>query len=244
MLEGRQTQFLMEIIKYGTQTIRFEVCRTIRKTLGIEVHPDLSVWAIAPELATIDAINSKILKRAAWILKQQAFFQQFLPRIPERQFVSGETHYYLGRRYVLKIRDGNKNNVKLKGSELIVYTCVEPTLELIQNQLTSWYFSHAIRIFDSKIEYSLLLFTKYKIKKPDFEIRRMKNRWGSCTPNGKIILNPELIKAPVTCIEYVIIHELCHLIYPNHSKEFYHLLSELCPTWQKLKIKLETTMCV
>lgn len=234
----------MGTIEYGTSTIYFEVHRADRKTLGIEVHPDLSVWAIAPELTTIDVINSKILKRAAWILKQQAFFQQFLPRIPGRQFVSGETHYYLGKRYVFKIRKAQENKVKLKGSELIVYTCNEPTSELIQNQITSWYFNHAKRIFDSKIENSLLLFTKYKIKKPEFEIRRMKNRWGSCTPSGKIILNPELIKVPAKCIEYVIIHELCHLIHPNHSKQFYHLLSKLCPSWQKLKIILETTFRV
>jgi predicted metal-dependent hydrolase len=220
------------------------MCRADRKTLGIEVYPDLSVLAIAPKRAKIDAIKSKILKRAAWIIKQQAFFQQFLPRIPERQYVPGETHYYCGKRYVLKLRSANVNDVKLKGSELIVFTSVEPTLELIQNQLTSWYFAHANRIFDSKIENALFLFSKYKIKKPKFEIRRMKNRWGSCTPNGKIILNPELIKAPGICIDYVIIHELCHLIYPNHSKDFYHLLSEICPSWQKLKIKLETTICI
>ena len=232
----------METIEYGTRRISFEVRRADRKTLGIEVHPDLSIWAIAPEQATVDAIRSKILKRAAWILKQQSFFQQFLPRIPERQYILGETHNYLGRRYVLKIRKGAENNVKLKGSELIVFTAAEPNSELIRNLLTSWYYDHAKRIFDQKIENALQLFTKYKIEKPEFEIRRMKNRWGSCTPQGKIILNPELIKTPGHCIDYVIIHELCHLVHPNHSKEFHRLQVELNPRWQRWKTKLELIM--
>lgn len=232
----------MEVIEYGMRTISFTIQRADRKTMGIEVHPDLSVRAIAPENASIDMIKSKIIKRAAWIVKQQNYFQQFLPRMPERQYVSGETHYYCGKRYILKLRKAEVNDVKLRGSEITVFTSVEPTFELVKNQLASWYFAHAKRIFESKIEKSLLLFTKYKIKNPEFEIRRMKNRWGSCTPNNKIILNPELIKAPGNCIDYVIIHELCHLIYPDHSKDFYHLLSEVCPTWQKLKNKLETNL--
>jgi predicted metal-dependent hydrolase len=234
----------MEVVQYGTRNISFAILRVDRKTLGIEVHPDLSVWAIAPENSKIDSIKSKIIKRAAWIVKQQNYFQQFLPRIPERQYEPGETHFYMGRRYVLKIRKGAKNEVKLKGSEIIILTNNEPSLNLIKNQLTSWYFVHAKRIFESKIEKSLLLLKKYKINNPEFEIRRMKNRWGSCTPNNKIILNPELIKAPGICIDYVIIHELCHLIYPDHSKEFYQLLSDICPTWQKIKNKLEKSMVV
>ena len=230
----------METIEYGTRRISFEVRRADRKTLGIEVHPDLSIWAIAPEQATVDAIRSKILLRASWIIKQQAFFQQFLPRIPERQYISGETHYYLGRRYVLKIRNGAENNVKLKGSELTVSTSAEPNSELIRNLLTSWYYEHAKRIFDQKIENALRLFTKYKIEKPEFEIRRMKNRWGSCTPQGKIILNPELIKTPGLCIDYVIIHEMCHLVHPSHSKSFYELQENLNPAWKRWKNKLES----
>jgi predicted metal-dependent hydrolase len=229
----------METIQYGTRTISFTIQRANRKTLGIEVHPDLSIWAIAPENATIDAIRLKIIKRAAWIVKQQGFFQQFLPRVPERQYVPGETHSYLGRRYVLKIRKESKNDVKLKGSELIVFSPDDLAPSEVQNLLTAWYYQHARRVFEQKIDKALKLFRKHNIKRPEFEIRRMKNRWGSCTPQGKILLNPELIKALGACIDYVIIHELCHLIYPSHSDEFYRLQESLNPDWKKWKNKLE-----
>lgn len=232
----------MESIQYGTQTIHFHLKRADRKTLGIEVHPDLSVHVIAPLKAKKGTINEKIIKRSQWITKQRKFFEQFLPRTPERQYVSGETHLYLGRRYVLRIRKGTSDNVKLKGGELIVNYTKQNNTDHIKHLLTSWYYNHARRIFDQKQNEIIKLFSTFKINHPDFEIRRMKNRWGSCTKSGKIILNPELIKAPSRCIDYVIIHELCHLVHPNHGKEFYKLQELLNPNWEKWKMKLEAFM--
>lgn len=229
----------MESVQYGTQKIHFHLQRVDRKTLGIEVHPDLSVWAKAPVRSSLKDVKEKILKRASWITKQQRYFEQFLPRTPERQYVSGETHLYLGRRYLLRIRKGQKDEVKLKGAELIIYYTKDKSIEHLRNLLTGWYYDHANRKFEAKIDAALELFKSYKIDKPEFEIRRMKNRWGSCTPQGKIILNPELIKAPGSCIDYVIIHEMCHLVHPNHSKEFYLLQEKLNPGWGRWKNRLE-----
>ena len=109
-------------IKYGTSIIRYSVSRSNRKTLAIEVHPDLSIKVVAPQKAAISAIQEKILKRAHWIRKQQHYFEQFLPRTPEREYVSGETHYYLGRQYILRVRKSTEDSVKLKGGELLVKT--------------------------------------------------------------------------------------------------------------------------
>ena len=111
----------MEQVNYGTKSILFHLKKANRKTLGIEVHPDLSIWAIAPQKTSVEDVKKIILKRASWILKQQRYFEQFLPRTPEREYVSGETHLYLGRRYILRIRKGLEDIVKLKGGELIVY---------------------------------------------------------------------------------------------------------------------------
>ena len=73
-------------------------------------------------------------------------------------------------------------------------------------------------------------------------IKRMSKRWGSCTPKGRIVLNPEIIKTSSKCIEYVVIHELCHLIYPNHSNDFFRLQKKIMPEWEKWKMKLEKTL--
>lgn len=229
----------MEEVEYGTQIIYFHFKKVDRKTLGIEVHPDLSIWAIAPLKSSLKEVKALVLKRARWIVKQQHFFEQFLPRTPEREYVSGETHLYLGRRYILRVRKGKTPTVKLIGGELIVYYTTDKSTTAIKHLLTGWYFNHAKCKFDTAIQSALSKFVTYKITYPAIEIRRMKNRWGSCTPNGKIILNPELIKAPARCIEYVIIHELCHLVHPNHNKQFYKLLNSILPESNTLKLKLE-----
>jgi len=82
-------------------------------------------------------------------------------------------------------------------------------------------------------------FKQFNLESPSWEIKRMAKRWGSCTPKGKILLNPELIKAPGRCIEYVIVHELCHLVYHSHNKDFYNLQKQIMPNWEKWKKRLE-----
>ena len=241
MSEGSKEQLLMEKVAYGTSEISFHLKRANRKTLGIEVHPDLSVWAVAPLHSSVHEIREKILKRGAWILKQQRYFDQFLPRTPERQYVSGETHLYLGRRYILKTQKSDAQSVKLLGGKLLVSTKNNSTSE-IKHELTQWYYDHGTRVFTEILEEQLKAFDKYKIDLPQLEIRRMKNRWGSCHSHGKIILNPEIIKAPKKCIEYVITHELCHLVIPNHSRAFYELQETVFPNWEKWKARLEEIM--
>ena len=226
-------------IKYGTSSIRYSISRSNRKTLAIEVHPDLSIKVIAPQKATISAIREKILKRAQWIRKQQHYFEQFLPRTPEREYVSGETHLYLGRKCILRVRKSLEDSVKLKGCELIVKTDNPKSKNQVRQTLANWYYHHALAKFDESISEALIHFKNYKLQRPQLVIRRMPRRWGSCTPNGRILLNPEIIKAPSKCIDYVVIHELCHLIHHNHSMAFYDLQSKVMPDWEKWKLRLE-----
>ena len=226
-------------VKYGTSVIRYSINRSDRKSLAIEVHPDLSIRVVAPRKAAISEIQEKILKRAQWIRRQQYYFEQFLPRTPKREYVSGETHYYLGRQYILRVRKSNEEMVKLKGGELVVMT-VKPNDSIqVKQTLANWYYHHAIRKFEESIEISLNQFKEYKLAKPKLVIRRMTRRWGSCTPNKMIIINPEIIKATSKCIDYVVVHELCHLIHHNHSQAFYDLQNKVMPDWEKWKLRLE-----
>lgn len=242
MPESSQEQFLVEKVSYGTTEIAFHLQRTHRKTLAIEVHPDLTVWAIAPENASLSDIQEKLIKRGAWIVKQQRYFEQFLPRTPERQYVPGETHFYLGRRYVLRVREDKTASVKLKNGELIVSLKNKNSQESIKQHLTKWYYDHAMKKFEAILQEKFNLFQAHSVAYPEMIIRRMNKRWGSCHSNGTIILNPELIKAPTRCIEYVIVHELCHLIHPNHNQKFYDLQATKMPDWKKWKDKLEVML--
>lgn len=229
-------------VNYGNILLEFFIKRSARKTLAIEVYPDLSIQVIAPIASTINDIKEKVLKRGRWILKQQSYFEQFLPRTPQREYVSGESHLYLGKKYLLKIRESQKQEVKLKGGELMVYVPKTSDSFLVKKQLAKWYYNHAQKRFSSCIDDSLEKFSKYDLTKPPLVIKRMSKRWGSCTPNGQIILNPEIIKAPSKCVEYVVIHELCHLVHQNHSRQFYDLQREIMPDWEKWKSRLERTL--
>ena len=226
-------------VDYGTTHIEFTIERAARKTLAIEVHPDTSVQVIAPIDTSVDAIKQKVLGRSKWIAQQQQYFEQFLPRAPQQEYVSGETHLYLGRRYLLKIRTSSEMSVKLTGGELQVFLPDVSNKNSTKRLLAGWYYEHARKKFSNCMLKSLKKLEKYKLKEPSLEIKRMNKRWGSCTPKGKIILNPEIIKAPSKCIEYVVIHELCHLIHPNHSKEFFALQKTIMPDWEKWKDRLE-----
>jgi len=229
-------------IAYGNTMLDVEVEFSSRASLSLEVNPDLTIRVIAPEKTTLGLIEEQVLKKGSWIIKQLDFFQQFLPRTPERQYVSGETHLYLGRKYVLKIRKADKNRVKLMGGELRVFVVELGSSELVKRLLTEWYYNHAKRRFNHVIDDCLSRFKKYGVERPPLVVKRMSKRWGSCTPKNKVILNPEIIKAPAKCIEYVVVHELCHLVHANHSSSFYELQSEVMPNWEKWKLKLEKVM--
>ena len=228
----------MPQIQYGTKYITFSVAEKKRKSIAIEVHPDTSVQIKAPFDCSIDDIKKIVSKRSRWIITQQKFFEQFLPETPKREYVIGETHKYLGRKYILKIEKSDENKVNIKGSFIVVKTQNDSS-ENVKHLLTEWYYKRASKIFEKVYNDALKKFNQYKIQKPEMQIKRMKKRWGSYTSSGNITINPELIKASSGCIEYVFIHELCHLIERNHSKKFYYLLEQIAPDWKHWKLKLE-----
>lgn len=229
----------MKTLQYGTQTLEYELEFRDRKTLSIEVHPDLSLKVIAPKKAEQEDIENKIIKRAGWIAKQRKYFEQFLPGIPERQYVPGETHYYLGRSYTLKINKDGGKEVKLLGGHFQVHSKTGQPHE-VKALLTQWYFNHAQVKFREAFADALQALNHYDIGKPNFEIRRMANRWGSCTPKGQIYLNPDLVRAPYRSIFYVCLHELIHLVIPNHTRDFYTLQGQLMTDWEKWKERLDS----
>jgi len=226
-------------IKFGRSIIQVHVVFEPRKRLSITVHPDMRVTAKAPNEHSIEKINKYLVKRAPWIFRQLNYFEIFQPIPPNRKYVSGETHYYLGRQYRLKIRKGDKAQVKLIGRFFQMELSDTKNRSKAKKLMLQWYSIHAkqllIRQFEKYIEY----FIKLGVPKPNLYFRRMRKRWGSCSKSGNIMLNIELVKAPLYCIDYIIIHELCHLVYPQHNNGFYILLKRIMPDWEKRKERLE-----
>jgi len=230
-------------IHFGSKIILFRLEYSDRQTLGITVTPDMEVLVKAPADTSIEKIKEKVRKKAPWIIKQQSFFLSFQPKTPQRKYISGETHLYLGRQYRLKVISDKlkvvSETVKLKGQFLEVYTADPTKAKLI---VKSWYLEKAnekIKPLAQQLFENFIAKNKLSLLTFQFSFRNMPTRWGSCTPKGRIILNPELIKAPKGCIEYVIIHELCHLIHHDHTQKFLDLQTKEMKDWEKWKMKLE-----
>jgi predicted metal-dependent hydrolase len=230
---------MIQELQYGSKKISYYLEFSKRKTLGITVTPDMDVLVKAPEGTPQKCIEEKLEKRARWILKQQSYFLSFYPKISEKQYRGGESHLYLGRQYRLRVITAKKNEAHFTGREINVYHTPKKTVKSV---LVNWYRHRAKQKFAEIAEPWIQRFELYGVQPEGLFIQVMSTRWGSCTAKGKIILNPELIKAPKACIEYVIIHELCHLIHKHHTHKFFQLQSSLMPDWEKWKNKLETIM--
>jgi predicted metal-dependent hydrolase len=226
-------------VQYGTTTIHYHVRYARRKTLGISVHPDLRVTVTAPEQTEAADIEAKVLKRAPWILRQQRDFQRYLPHLPPRQYVSGETHRYLGRQYRLKVIEDQEERVKLAQGRFFIYVRDKTDTERVKILLDRWYRNHARRVFLERLDACYPRAERLGAPYPEVDIRVYKTRWGSCNSPDRIALNLKLIQVPKRYIDYVVMHELCHLIERNHSPRFRELLDRAMPDWRERKRELD-----
>lgn len=230
-------------VQYGEHRIDFDILRRDRTTLEIAVEPDASVVIAAPHEAPLSAIEEKVRKRAAWIRRQQRYFIQFLPRTPDRQYVAGETHLYLGRQYRLKVVPHVQATVKLLRGFIVVQTHRPARVEVTRELVEAWYRQRAHAKFAERLEINLLRFPAPADFRPKgLIIRQLRQRWGSMSPASRLLLNLRLIEAPQDAIDYVITHELCHIAVPHHGPEFFDLLNRVLPDWQKRKRRLEHAM--
>lgn len=228
-------------INYGSRVIKFQLDRAGRRSLRIIVYPDFKIRVFAPLSISDSEVIKKVKAKASWIVKHLKEFESYHPLTPPRKFISGETHYYFGRQYRLKIEKGIENYVLLKGAFIHVLT-KEDNPKYISGLLDEWYRERASVYFNEILAAKMPLFERYKISQPVLSIRKMNKRWGSCSPSGRITLNLELMKAPRASIEYVIAHELCHLVHRDHSAKFYSLQEKVMPDWKKWKDRLEKIM--
>jgi hypothetical protein len=230
-------------IEYGGHVIEFAVIRRKRTTLEIAVEPDATVVVAAPLSASLERITEKVRKRALWVRQQQHFFLQFVPRTPPRRYVPGETHLYLGRQYRLKVIFGGRPGVKLLRGFMLVASSSPKQTDVTRDLVNAWYRARAHKWFADRLEVNLLRFSNPERVRPSgLIIRHLRQRWGSMSPGHRMVLNERLIQAPVYAIDYVITHELCHVLQPTHGPMFFRLLNRVLPDWESRKQRLEEVM--
>jgi len=232
----------MNKFKYKDIEIAYNLIEQPRKTLAIIVKPTQDIVIKVPESIEQSKIDKFIMKKAIWISKQQKYFSQFNSEDFKKEYVSGESFLYLGRKYKLLIKKAiDKESVVLNKGILQVFTYNSKDSDNIQKLLENWYENKRIKIFDECYKKAIKLFgydNKFTIK-----TRKLNKRWGSyLSKNKAIILNPKLIQASRAYVQYVIIHELCHYIHKEHNSKFYELLYSKLPNWKQLKTELEIQM--
>lgn len=225
-------------LPYGDSSLTFMVHRrpTLHSKIRIHVLPNAQVEVEAPTAAHDQDVFAALLKRARWITERIAEAQAKHTHVTPRTYVSGESHFYLGRRHPLKIAVGSRSVALRQG--LLMVTVPSVTTEVVKNALDGWYRERAQDYFTRRLA-ALCPEVPWLSAAPPIRLRTMRRQWGSCSPSGSINLNPHLIRAPRECVDYVLLHEICHIREHNHSKEFYALLDKVHPGWRPIKARLD-----
>lgn len=228
-------------IRYGEREIRFDVVLNdlLDSKVRIHVYPNARVEVEVPHGTLPKAVTAAVTKRARWITSQLLEMEETRRHALVREYVSGETHFYLGRRYQLKVvedRDAG-SLVQLKGG-LLRIVLPRANATAVKRRLNVWYRERAGIYFRKRLV-ELIGKTPWVEQTPSVSLVTMRRQWGSCSPSGSINLNPNLIRAPRECVDYVLLHEMCHIREHNHSREFYALLDQTYPGWRPVKARLD-----
>jgi predicted metal-dependent hydrolase len=234
-------KLVAQSLQYGDQKIPYSVNFQSEATRKLSIHvlPSGAVRVDAPLDASLAEIKRAVAKRARWLNDLTGKIRERRVHVLPREYVSGESHLYMGRRYLLKVRAVQQiePSVKLRQGRFDI-TTRDRDPDVVRSLLTDWYRSRARNTFGERLSLMSARLPWLKLP-PRWKLLSMKRQWGSCSPSGVISLNPSLIKAPSACIDYVLLHELCHLKHHNHSRYFYRLMDRQMPGWPAVKDRLD-----
>lgn len=230
---------------YNEKVIEFEVIYRKRKTLSIEVNLEGKVRVIAPIKLESKRILEVVEKKANWICKKQDELMQRNSIRKVNKYINGETYLYLGKEYVLELHCSSelKNpKVIIKGN--IIKICYkEISDDIVKAILELWYRKKTMEIVTARVEFYKKFF---HISPKELKVKQQKRRWGSCTYDNRILFNWRISMAPIEVIDYIVVHEMCHMDFKDHSKNFWNRVKsimkdyELHQLWLKENgIKLE-----
>lgn len=215
--------------------LKVEVVRKAIKNLHLGVYPpDGRVRVAAPKRLSDDAVRVAVIDKLSWIRRQKASFAE-QPRQSAREMVGGECHYYLGRRYRLKrVETTGRGEVVLGRSNFMeLHTSPDASIEARRRILDRWYRE---RLKEMAAPLIKKWETTLDVALTHWGVRKMKTKWGSCNPERRrITVNLELAKKPPECLEYIVVHELAHLIVANHSDQFQALMDRHLPKWRSTR---------
>jgi predicted metal-dependent hydrolase len=227
-------------VRLGGEEIEYELRRSPRRTLGITVTYRGELQVTAPKTAKADQIERMLRRRKPWILRQMRETAALPAEMPEKEWVSGETHWYIGRQYRLRVRGADVPNIRLIGRYFEVGLPDPSDRRKVRELMARWYLARARDVFERRIARLILSVPRLGLDAaPPLIVRSIKLRWGSCSPAGRILMNVEAVKLPVGCIDYLLVHELCHLRHPRHDRAFWRHLDRCMPDWETRRRRID-----
>ena len=229
----------MDKIKIGNKKIEYRLIRTKRKTIGIYIRPGEGVLIRAPQRISNKKIQEVLFKKSNWIITKLEEVSKVLPPPVPLKFVNGEQIPYLGEYYELRIQsNGDKKGVIIDFDKIYFNIFINKNIEykdkrnLVKDSLIRWYRKQAGCKINERVE----KYQEYIGKKPvNIRIKNQKTIWGSCSSRGNLNFNWKLIMAPLPVLDYIVVHELVHLLYPNHSRRFWDFVEEIIPEYRDRK---------
>lgn len=230
----------MPTFQYGTTSIEYHIQHSpSKKDVIIAVDWNTGVSVIVPDGIDQERIEVVLRKKASWILRRLAEFKEIKPQTTHHEFISGEKFPYLGRQYRLKVTtEESTSNVSLAFQNGRFFAAVpkESSLswrqELLRLAFREWYITHGA----VKVRQRIKLFApRLGLEPSNVVIKDQQARWGSCTTNGTININWRTLMAPMRIVDYVIVHELGHMIHANHSSDFWAVVASVMPDYDERK---------
>jgi len=226
----------MRTVHYNGADIHYRLERKKVKNINLRIRIDGSVGVSAPYYVSAERIDGFVLSKGGYILNAVNKFAQMQAEARPAKYETGERIRLLGRDITLEVLPGQKDGVTLDGEKLCLTVKDMGDTAKKQRLVKRFLDEQCKAVFSDMVKKVHPAFAKYGIAMPVLKIREMKSRWGSCLVHkGTITLNRRLIEKPISCIEYVTVHEFCHFIHPDHSKAFYALLEEHMPNWKEQK---------
>lgn len=228
----------MPTFSYNGQVIEYKLNRKAKRNVNFRIKENGEICISAPRYVSKQELEKMILKKADWLINAQNKVISKTHNKIEPKIKNGSTTFFNGKPYHIKIMPSVSNDVYFNEDFIIIKIKSKyfKNDEYINKFFKNWLKEYEYWLCDKLIDKYLKVFKIYNLKKPELAIREMSSRWGSCIPaKNKITINQKLIYSPFKCLEYVVLHEVSHLIEANHSKKFYSVVESAMPDWKERK---------
>jgi predicted metal-dependent hydrolase len=228
-------QAICHTLDLDGRTVRAWLLRSRGRRVRIVVQPDGRITVHAPVRMPEEQVWRFVRGKTRWLVRTLRQVDDYI-RLPHPDRIgAGDAVAFLGVAHPVVVEAGPRAAARMSGGSLIVRLSDPADAAAARRAVDRWLTARAGEVFGRVLERQMAVASRFGIPTPEWSLRRMKRRWGSCGRDGRVVLNVRLVQTPLECVEYVVMHELCHLKHHHHGGDFYALLTQVMPDWPRRK---------